>query len=175
MIILTGRPTCVGGGRGPGGWSSLLPIQLLPFLSCANSPAPKAAHPFPRDTAWEPLEPTVRAFPNRGEVDTGSQGPAGVIDSHIHDVYRNLSWLSAAQGSTDSDTITHCLGPPAWRGQWTWRRRRLGAGALGGLEKSVHISHEGAYGADCARSGKLVRGPLQAWVHTLGSETAPAF
>lgn len=112
---------------------------------------------------WNQL---LRAFPNLGEVDTGSQCPTGVIDSHTRNVYRNLSWLSAAQGGTGSDTITHCLGPPAWRGQRTWRRRRLGAGALGGLEKSVHISHEEAYrGRLCQEWETGVRSPTDLGSH----------
>lgn len=118
-----------------------------------------------------------RASPNLGEVDTGSQCPAGVIDSHLRNVYRNLSWLSAAQGGTDSDTVTHCLG--AWRGQGTWRRRRLGAGVLGGLEKSIHIAHEEAYrGRLCLGVGNWwevpCRPPVHSWV-PLGSEIAPTF
>lgn len=75
--------------------------------------------------------------------------------------------LGSAQGCTERDTVGHCLVTPALRvavrpGD---QRRRLWAGALDGVEKSICVLHKEAYwvgaGGAAAGVGHCSEGPCR--------------
>ena len=171
--------------------SAARPAAALTVL-CSQPPAPRATCPFPQEAGREPLEPnaSVQGFSSPRGSEHLEPVPCWSHRTHspIHQecLLKSLMSpaLSSAQGRTERDTVAHCLVTPAPRvaARPGDQRRRLWAGALDGVEKSICVLHKEAYGVRAGGAAPGVgncseapcRVPVQTWA-PLGSKAGSTF